>query len=122
MKFFLSLFILTFLILPAGVHAAIDTNLIVCNGLDCGFDDVIKLGINLINFLTVLATALSAVSFSYAGFLLITSGGDPGARKKAQEIFTKTAIGFVFVLGAWVIVYTLVNTLLVPDEGFILLK
>lgn len=107
------LFIFLILLVPAGVYGQVSTDLIVCDGVikECGFNEVITLMVRIINFLTVLSASLAAISFSYAGFLLITSGGDPGARKKAQEIFTKTAIGFAFVLGAWVIVYTLVNTL-----------
>jgi len=104
------------LLIPVGVYAQVNIDLIVCDGGandQCTFNSLITLAIRIINFLTVLSASLAAISFCYAGFLLITSGGDPGARKKAQEIFTKTAIGFAFVLGAWVIVYTLVNTLTV---------
>jgi len=112
------------LLVPAGAHGQVNPGyLIVCDGVvvKCEFNSLITLAIRIINFLTVLSASLAAISFCYAGFLLITSGGDPGARKKAQEIFTKTAIGFAFVLGAWVIVYTLVNTLTVGG-GFNLLS
>jgi hypothetical protein len=122
MKIFTSIiFLFLLLLVPTGVFAQVNIDLIVCNGPNCDFNSVITLAIRIINFLTVLSASLAAISFCYAGFLLITSGGDPGARKKAQEIFTKTAIGFAFVLGAWVIVYTLVNTL-TTGGGFNLLS
>lgn len=102
------------LTIPSFVFAGPPTNLIVCDpatGPDCTFQDLVKLGVNLINFLVILSTALAALSFCWAGFLYLSSGGDEGQAKKAKSIFTKTGIGFIFVLSAWLIVNAVMSSL-----------
>jgi hypothetical protein len=107
--------------LPITIFAAMPS-LIVCDGVTvpCDFPKLIQLGINLINFLIYLSSALAAVSFCYAGFLLITSAGSEGQTTKAKEIFRKTAIGFAWVLGAWLVINTIVSALVGP--GYTLLS
>lgn len=94
-------------------------NLIPCGYRDdtgkineCDFEDFMELIRRVINFLIVISVPLAAVSFAYAGFLYITAQGSPGQISKAHGIFKKTLIGFIFVLGAWLIVYTIINALL----------
>lgn len=77
----------------------------------CKFEDFIELGRNLIRYLVLLSIPLAAIAFAYAGFLYITSGGDSKAKGQARGIFMKVLIGFVFVLTAWLIVYTLTSFL-----------
>ena len=88
---------------------------------DCGFNQLIQLGINLINFLIVLAVPLAAISFVWAGVLLLTSGGSESARDKAKTVATKTGWGLIIVIGAWVIVKTILVVLLGDDSGYSLL-
>lgn len=59
-----------------------------------------------------LAVPISAIMFAYAGFLLVTAGGEAaGARTKAKEIFTNAAIGLALVAAAWLIIKTILTTL-----------
>lgn len=88
---------------------------------DCDFNDLVELGVRIINFLIIMSTALVAISFVWAGFLYLTSAGDEGQAKKAKSIFTKAGIGFVVVLSAWLIVNTIVSALLLPGQGFTLI-
>jgi hypothetical protein len=85
--------------------------LIACDGADCDFGDLITTIKNIIEFLIMLSTGLAAIGFAYAGFLLLTSGGNEGAKTRAKEVFRKILIGFLWILGAWLVVYTILSAL-----------
>lgn len=108
---------------------AIWQDLIVCKMTDqladgkfkdpCGFEDLIELSKNLFTNLVVLATFFTVIMFMYAGFKLLTSGGSPSGKQKAKDIFSSVLIGYLWILGAWVVVYTITSALLA--DGFSLL-
>jgi len=78
----------------------------------CGFDQLMTLINKVIKFLLVdIATPLAAIVFAYAGFLLITAGGDPGQVTKAKSIIKNLLIGFVIALAAWLIINTILTGL-----------
>ena len=98
--------------------------LIVCNSPPdfpepCGFSHLILLAQNLINDLIVISTFLATAAFAYAGLLLLTSGGSEGQRDKAKDVFKKVLKGYLWILGAWLLVYTITSALLNP--GFSIL-
>jgi len=95
-------------------------DLIVCNGPDCTFAHLILLVKNLINALIILSTFLATAAFAYVGFILLTSGGSESAKTKAKDIFKKVLIGYLWILGAWLLVYTISSVLLNP--GFSLIR
>lgn len=88
----------------------------------CGYTDLIQLGINVMGFAIYMMAVLSVFSFVYAGYLYMSSGGDPGAIKKAHQIFTKVALGIFFTLGAWLIVHQITVWLRVVNKDFTLLQ
>lgn len=96
-------------------------NLIVCDGVTepCTFSHLIELVKNLITAMVIISTFLATAAFAYAGILLLTSGGSEGKKDEAKKIFTKVLIGYLWILGAWVIVYTITSVLL--DPGYSLL-
>ncbi|PIP55929.1 MAG: hypothetical protein CO183_01250 [Candidatus Zambryskibacteria bacterium CG_4_9_14_3_um_filter_42_9] len=95
-------------------------NLIVCpNGIDCNFGHLVLLARNLINAMILISTFLAAAAFAYAGVVLLASGGSENAKNDAKKIFTKVLIGYLWILGAWLLVYTITSVLLV--DGFSLL-
>ena len=96
-----------------------DFNLIVCGGPDCTFAHLITLVKNIINALVIISTFLATAAFAYAGFLFLTSGGSEAKKDQAKKVFTKVLIGYLWILAAWVIVYTIDKVLL--DGGFSLL-
>jgi hypothetical protein len=50
--------------------------------------------------------------FAWAGFLLVTAGGEvAGARTKAYTIFTDAVIGLIWALVAWLVIHTLLTIL-----------
>ncbi|KND48846.1 MAG: hypothetical protein AB200_00215 [Parcubacteria bacterium C7867-005] len=87
---------------------------------ECGFNDLIKLVINIINTLITYSTYIAVAVFCYAGIMLMTAGGDKGALDKAKKILGSVVKGYVWILIAWVVVYTIMNTL-IDGEGFSLL-
>jgi hypothetical protein len=86
----------------------------------CTFDHLMILAGNLIDFAFYLSIPLAAIGFTIAGFTYVTAVGSEAKISKAHGIFRKVGIGFIIVLGAWLIVATIVNTL-VSDEAFSLL-
>ena len=93
-------------------------SLIVCNGVDdpatvgvneaCDFNSVIKLAQAIMDFLLYISIYIAAGLFIWAGILYTTARDDSGQVSKAKEIFKDAAIGFIIMLSAWVIVYTIV--------------
>jgi hypothetical protein len=87
----------------------------------CGFDDLIILAQDVINFLIFsIAAPLAAVMFAYAGFLYVTNRGNESQIKRAHTIFLSVFWGFVVVLGAYLIIYFIINFFLKPE--FMLLE
>ena len=78
----------------------------------CEFADVLQLASNIINFLITISVVIATIAFAYAGFLYLTSGGDSGKVSKATGIFTNVVVGFIIVVGAWIIVHTILSALL----------
>lgn len=88
----------------------------------CGFCDIFQLAQNLINFAVAFSVLVATIMFVYAGFLYFSASAKHDNIKKAHGIFWKVFIGFVFILGAWLIVSLIMSTLLndkfSPWNGF----
>lgn len=87
--------------------------LVPCDGPDCDFNSVVELiqrGIDFI--LTYAILPIAAVMFAYAGYILLFQGDNPGERTKAMNIFKNVAIGVVVVMAAWLIVHTILSSLI----------
>lgn len=91
--------------------------LIVCTN-DCNFGHLITLVQNLITDLIFLSTIFATAAFAFAGFKLLTSGGSEKAAEEAKEIFKKVGWGYLWILVAWLLVYTITSLL---GDGFSLL-
>jgi hypothetical protein len=83
-----------------------------CDLIPCDFNALIKLANNIMDLAFYISVPIAAIAFSWAGFLYITAGGNSGRLGKAHEIFTKVGIGFIIVLSSWLIVSTIINTLI----------
>ena len=81
--------------------------LVPCDGSEenpCDYNAFIR-GIEiLINWFILVGASASAIGFAWVGFIYITQGANPSKRAEANQTFTKIAIGFFFILGAWLIV------------------
>ena len=72
----------------------------------CDWTALMALVNNIINFIIYfMAIPIAAIMFAYAGFLLLTAGGEAaGARTKAKNIFTNAVIGLVIAVACWLII------------------
>ena len=78
----------------------------------CEFKDFMTLingGITFI--LKFMVIPIAAIMFAYAGFELVTSGGNTEKKGKAKNIFTNTVFGLVLAAGAWLIIKTILSIL-----------
>ncbi len=104
--------------LPTLVFAqsGIPKQIVPCNGTDCTCSHIVTLIQNIINTGIVLVVILSALLFAYAGFLYLTNEA-VGMQQQAKSIFKNVALGLVIMLSAWLIVDTLMKTVLGGSFG-----
>ena len=86
----------------------------------CDFNALILLVNHLITDLILLSTLFATAGFVYVGIKLLTAGGDEGAMKSAKSSAWAILKGFLWILVAWVLVYTITNVLL-SSSGYSLL-
>lgn len=78
----------------------------------CTFKDIFALVNKVVDFILIdLAVPIAAIMFAYAGFLLLTAGGETGKIGKAKTIFTNVALGLIFIAAAWLIINTILSIL-----------
>ena len=82
-----------------------------CNGPDCTICDLATLAQNVINTGIFIAVFLSAILFAYAGWLYISNEAISGV-DRAKKIFLDVVLGLVLILGAWLLVDTLLRVML----------
>jgi hypothetical protein len=80
----------------------------------CNFAALIDMINRVINYLIIIATALSAIAFAYAGWLYLTAGDNSGQVSKARTIFMDVAIGFVIILSGWLLFRLIADKFLSP--------
>jgi len=113
------IFVLTLMLvsLPIFAFAADWSGLVPCGksgGTEvqkhpCTFNDALTLINTIINFtFGYLVVPIAAIMFAFAGFKLITAGGESsGARSEAKAVFTNTVIGLIIAAGCFIIIKTL---------------
>lgn len=91
------------------------------SGLNCNsWQDLINVIQFFINSAFIIATFLATVSFTYAGWLYLTSQGDPDKINQAHGIFLKVLQGFIFMAIAYLLVKTILSTIV--QSGYSLLQ
>lgn len=102
-------------------------SLIVCEGIpgqtaadgtplpECSYESLVLLVQALISDMVIIATFIAVALFAYAGFKMLLSQGSETEYKKAVEMFKKLAWGYVWILIAWLVVYTISKALLKPE-------
>lgn len=93
---------------------------IPCRGSDCTFSDLFVLGNRILKLLVILAIPIAAGMFAYAGARMLSAGGNEEVIKDAKKVFYRVFVGFLFVLAAYLIVYTITSVLL--DDKYSTLK
>ena len=51
----------------------------------------------------------------YTGYLYLTAGGSAGQTEKAKHILFNVVVGYIIALAAWLIINTIVTSLLPKD-------
>jgi hypothetical protein len=90
----------------------------ICGGTDegeCNACDFAQLINNLFKFLVFFATVVTTLMFMWAGFEMITAGESDTKRTKAKTMMWNVVIGFVFLLGSWTIVDTIMKAFLLNN-------
>lgn len=91
--------------------------------LPCNYslDDILKAGVNIVNFILGIVGGLALLMFFLGGFWWLTSGGKSEMIEKGKKTLTAGVIGLIIVLGAAVIVQFAVRLLgaTVTEKGVI---
>lgn len=104
------------LVLPVVAFAA--EGLVPClEGNKCTTCDLVTLTNNIIRFVIIVLLASIAFIAAWAGFFLLTSGGEPSARARAAGIFTSLVVGLLVMLAGWLVIDTIMKILLVEVSG-----
>jgi hypothetical protein len=83
----------------------------VANGQpECGYNDLLKLINNVIDWIMMVAVPVAAGIFAWVGFKYMTTGVSD-QKSEAKKMLWKVFIGLVFILGAWLIVDTILKAL-----------
>jgi hypothetical protein len=82
----------------------------------CDFAYLVKLVKSVLDYILAITAPIAAIMFAYAGFLYMTSQGDPGKRTKANQIFTNVGIGIFFVVGAWLLAKAVLSGLVTKPD------
>lgn len=110
----LLVFVLLLTTLPLFVVAQ-EQQLVPCDGPNCNLESFVTLVQNLLNFLVYLAVIGAALLFAWAGWLYLSSADNVSQRVKATKVFKNVAIGLIIMIGAWVLIDSLLEGVLRSD-------
>lgn len=111
--------------IPSLANAAVGWQPLVVCGYDnnpCKWTHIILFANNFINDLILLALPVAAIAFAWAGFLILTSGGDESKMKTGKSVLIKVAIGFAWIIGAFVLISFIMKTFVTLPSAFNLLQ
>ncbi len=107
----LTLLTLVFSFLPYAFvdAAAYPAGLVPCDGPECQACHFLQLGQGLITWFIGIMATLAALIVAFAGFKMLTAGGNSGKVSEAKSMMTNVVIGFIILLAAWIIVDTVMK-------------
>ena len=85
--------------------------LVQCSGDACRACDLATLVNTVIGFLTRVGSIIATIVFMWAGFKLVTSGGNTESRQFAKTVLTNVIIGVILMLSGYLIVNTIMQVL-----------
>ena len=88
-----------------------------CDGPGCRACDVVILGQNLLMWFIGIMASIIALMFAWGGMQMVMSAGNPGAVTQGREKMTNAVIGLVIILGAWLIVDTVLKVVMGGNIG-----
>lgn len=84
---------------------------------ECDFRKLMELANRIIRFLLYLSIPLVLGMIMYTAFTYLTANGDSGKVAKAKKMLVPVAIGLFWILAAYIVVYTLLDSLLKDTLG-----
>lgn len=108
-----------FLMLAAVPLLSYAAGLVPCGGEGepaCQMCYVVELVNRVISWLVLILGTIAAIIIVYAGFKLVTSGGNRHAKEDAKSMISNMIIGYVIVLAGWLLIDTGMRTLLLDGE------
>ncbi|MFH0805413.1 MAG: hypothetical protein V1901_00795 [Patescibacteria group bacterium] len=120
--FFIIYLVIIIFVGANSVYAGIHTGPIVpCGGSgqsSCTLCHIWNLASNIINFISFnLAIPIATLLFIVAGIIFLTSAGNEQKVGLAKSIFTSTVIGLLIIFCSWLLIDTLMKTLVNPDSS-----
>jgi hypothetical protein len=115
-RFWGVLFFLVLIVVPLFTYAA---GLVPCGGPNepaCQTCHVIELVNRVVSWLVLILGTVAAIIIVYAGFKLVTSGGNRHAKEDAKSMISNMIIGYCIVLAGWLLVDTGMKMLLTDGE------
>jgi len=85
----------------------------------CDYNQIVKIVNSSMRIVLYLIPGVGTVVLMWAGFMFMTSGDNPGRRSMAKKALLNIGIGIVVMLGAWLIVYTLMTKLMPEGSDFL---
>jgi hypothetical protein len=85
------------------------------NEHECGFTDAIAEIKLLINFIFLLSVPVTVMAIAWSGIQILLSQGNASKLSDAKKRLFSIIKGFLFVLGGWLLVYTIASYLLRPE-------
>ncbi|MFA6797252.1 MAG: Ser-Thr-rich GPI-anchored membrane family protein [Candidatus Paceibacterota bacterium] len=94
--------------------------LITCDGSDknpCNFNALIGIINNAINWFVGISASIAALTFAYAGAQILFHPDNPAKIEEGKKMLWKTVLGLLIILCSWLVIYTIINTLVPKDMG-----
>ncbi len=91
------------------------SKLIVPTNTECNLPAFITLVKNVINAFIIISIPLMTIALTWVGILFLTAQGNTGKIDEAKRILVSVLKGFGFILGAWLLIHTIVTIFLRPE-------
>ncbi len=97
--------------------AGLSDRIVPCDGIDCSICHLGQLAQNILNAAIFIAVFLSAILFSWAGFKMLVSPASSSQVSSAKSIFLNVLIGFIIILGAWLVINAIMSIMVDGKPG-----
>ncbi|HVU75547.1 MAG TPA: hypothetical protein VHD38_01770 [Candidatus Paceibacterota bacterium] len=98
--------------------AGLPGQIVTCDGADCTVCNLATTAQNILNTAIYMLVFLSAVLIAWAGWKMLTSAGNTEGYAQGKSILSNVIIGLVIVLAGWIVVDTLMKTMV--NQGGVL--
>jgi hypothetical protein len=121
---FISLFLVALFILPTLAFGQERGGFVPCGweGNPCQACHLAEMGQKVVSWLIKAIILVITLIFMWAGMKMVMSRGDMGAVSEARSMMTNSAIGFVILLSAWLVIDTVlkisIDTEKIQNAGF----